>query len=210
MANTREIEPSGDDNGLSRGDTSERPGSAALSRLEERALRFITRYLAENTFQPSYREIASHLRLKSTKQVSDLLLGLEMKGFVERVGQQSRSVRLLRVRLLPEIVELHAHPASAVSGFAPSLLLDPRLIPNPGTSYFIVGRAADETLTRGDMVFVRDEPERCLNSQVLITTEDGASAIRTIFSLAEIGEREVVHGRVVALLRLLDATTKAA
>ena len=210
MPENHDIDPSADDNAISRGEPAGRPGSAPLSRLEERALHFITRYLAENTFQPSYREIASHLRLKSTKQVSDLLVGLEMKGFVERVGQQSRSVRLLQVRLLPEIVELHAHPASALSGFAPSLLLDPRLIPNAGTTYFVVGRAADDTLIRGDVVFIRDEAEWGLSSQVLVTAEDGAGAIRTIFLPADIGERELVHGRVVALLRLLDATTRAA
>lgn len=186
----------------------DRTESAPLSRLEARALRFITRYLAENTFQPSFREIASHLGLKSTKQVSDLLLALEMKGYVERMGQQSRSVRLLRVRLLPEIVELHAHPGSALSGFAPSLLLDPRLIPSGGAAaYFVVGRAADDTLARGDVVFVQAETEWAVGAQLLVGTVDGACTVRRIFSPEDIAPGEIVHGRVLALLRLIPGLT---
>jgi repressor LexA len=52
-------------------------------------------FLAENTYQPSIREIARKFRIKSTKTVSDLLHALENKGFIERDESRSRGVRLL-------------------------------------------------------------------------------------------------------------------
>jgi repressor LexA len=52
-------------------------------------------FLAENTYQPSIREIARKFRIKSTKTVSDLLHALERKGLIERDESRSRGVRLL-------------------------------------------------------------------------------------------------------------------
>ena len=52
-------------------------------------------FLAENTYQPSVREIARQFRIKSTKTVSDLLHALENKGYIERDESRSRGVRLI-------------------------------------------------------------------------------------------------------------------
>jgi repressor LexA len=52
-------------------------------------------FLAENTYQPSIREIAKQFRIKSTKTVSDLLHSLEHKGYIQRDESRSRGVRLL-------------------------------------------------------------------------------------------------------------------
>jgi repressor LexA len=52
-------------------------------------------FLAENTYQPSIREIAKKFRIKSTKTVSDLLHALANKGYIERDESRSRGVRLL-------------------------------------------------------------------------------------------------------------------
>lgn len=86
----------------------ERSGDAPLSHLEAKALQYIIDFLIRNTFQPSFREIAAHLGFKSTKQVYDLLLSLQRKGRIERVDQQSRSIRLLGIRL-------HVTPSDSAS-----------------------------------------------------------------------------------------------
>jgi repressor LexA len=52
-------------------------------------------FLANNTYQPSIREIAREFRIKSTKTVSDLLHSLETKGYIEREESRSRGVRIL-------------------------------------------------------------------------------------------------------------------
>ena len=69
--------------------------SEALTQLEQRVYHYMIDFLAENTFQPSIREIARKFRIKSTKTVSDLLHALENKGYIERDESRSRGVRLL-------------------------------------------------------------------------------------------------------------------
>lgn len=66
-----------------------------LTELERRVYHYLIDFLSENTFQPSIREIARELGIKSTKTVSDLLRSLERKGCIERDQSRSRGVRLV-------------------------------------------------------------------------------------------------------------------
>ena len=67
----------------------------ALTPLERRVYQYMIDFLAENTYQPSIREIAKRFRIKSTKTVSDLLHALTAKGYIERDQSRSRGVRIL-------------------------------------------------------------------------------------------------------------------
>jgi len=69
--------------------------SEPLTQLEKRVYHYMIDFLAENTYQPSIREIAREFRIKSTKTVSDLLHALETKGYIEREESRSRGVRIL-------------------------------------------------------------------------------------------------------------------
>jgi len=69
--------------------------SEPLTQLEKRVYHYMIDFLAENTYQPSIREIAREFRIKSTKTVSDLLHSLETKGYIEREESRSRGVRIL-------------------------------------------------------------------------------------------------------------------
>ena len=66
-----------------------------LTPLERRVYHYLIDFLAENTYQPSIREIAKKFRIKSTKTVSDLLGALSQKGFIERDQSRSRGVRIM-------------------------------------------------------------------------------------------------------------------
>src|SRR4029079_1878595 len=65
-----------------------------LSQLEQQVYHFLIDFLAENTYQPSIREIARQFRIKSTKTVSDLLHALEGNGYIQRDDSRSRGARL--------------------------------------------------------------------------------------------------------------------
>jgi len=69
--------------------------SEPLTQLEQQVYHFLIDFLAENTYQPSIREIARQFRIKSTKTVSDLLHALEGKGYIQRDESRSRGVRLI-------------------------------------------------------------------------------------------------------------------
>ncbi|MDB4912790.1 MAG: LexA repressor [Gemmatimonadetes bacterium] len=66
-----------------------------LTPLERRVYHYLIDFLAENTYQPSIREIAKKFRIKSTKTVSDLLGALSQKGFIQRDQSRSRGVRIV-------------------------------------------------------------------------------------------------------------------
>ena len=69
--------------------------SEPLTQLEGKVYHFLIDFLAENTYQPSIREIARQFSIKSTKTVSDLLHSLEGKGYIQRDESRSRGVRLI-------------------------------------------------------------------------------------------------------------------
>ena len=66
-----------------------------LTSIEQRVYHYLLDFLAENTYQPSIREIAREFRIKSTKTVSDILQALAEKGYIQRDRARSRGVRLL-------------------------------------------------------------------------------------------------------------------
>jgi repressor LexA len=66
-----------------------------LTQLERQVYHYLIDVLAENTYQPSIREIARQFSIKSTKTVSDLLHALEGKGYIQRDESRSRGVRLV-------------------------------------------------------------------------------------------------------------------
>ena len=66
-----------------------------LTTVERNVYQYLLDFLAENTYQPSIREIARQFRIKSTKTVSDILQSLAEKGYIQRDRARSRGVRLL-------------------------------------------------------------------------------------------------------------------
>ena len=65
--------------------------SEPLTQLEQQVYHFMIDFLAENTYQPSVREIARRFSIKSTKTVSDLLHSLETKA-ISRAMSHGRAV----------------------------------------------------------------------------------------------------------------------
>jgi repressor LexA len=66
-----------------------------LTSLETSVYQYLLDFTAENTYQPSIRDIGARFKIKSTKTVSDLLQSLTRKGYIERDPARSRGVRLL-------------------------------------------------------------------------------------------------------------------
>lgn len=117
--------------------------SEPLTQLEQRVYHYLIDFLADNTYQPSIREIARQFEIKSTKTVSDLLHALERKGYIERDQSRSRGVRLLGyaatkgTRPVPYYVGMHDGEASFLAkdrkGF---ITVDRRFLPSDDT-YFL-------------------------------------------------------------------------
>ena len=139
-----------------------------LNNLERRVYNYLIDFLAENTFQPSIREIARKFRIKSTKTVSDLLQSLANKGYIQRDRARSRGVRLLgygavgRTQPIPYYGKIHAgEPALLDENRKGYITVDRRFIPSEET--FVLKVKGDSMVGRGildgDYVFVNPTPE---------------------------------------------------
>lgn len=59
-------------------------------------LRFISTFWAEKDYAPSYDEIRKGLGVKSKGSVSELVAKLEERGYIERMPNLARSIRVCR------------------------------------------------------------------------------------------------------------------
>ncbi len=107
-----------------------------LTSLESRVYHYLIDFLAENTYQPSIREIAKKFRIKSTKTVSDLLASLSQKGYIERDQSRSRGVRIVgyagqaSTQPVPYYGRVHAgEPALLPDHLVGHLTIDRRFLP---------------------------------------------------------------------------------
>lgn len=78
----------------------------SLTEIERRILDYMVKYLRDNTYQPSIREIGRRFGIKSTKTVSEHLKALAAKGFLERDPGRSRGVKILGVDLHADSVSV--------------------------------------------------------------------------------------------------------
>jgi repressor LexA len=122
-----------------------------LTPLESRVYHYLIDFLAENTYQPSIREIAKKFRIKSTKTVSDLLASLSAKGFIERDQSRSRGVRIVgfgamsSTQPVPYYGRIHAgEPALLPEHRSGFLTMDRRFLPSDDVFFL---RVRGESMT---------------------------------------------------------------
>src|SRR3954465_2851444 len=125
-----------------------------LTPLERRVYHYLIDFLAENTYQPSIREIAKKFRIKSTKTVSDLLASLSQKGFIERDQSRSRGVRIVgfsgtaATQPVPYFGRVHAgEPALLPEHRKGFITMDRRFLPNEDSFFLKV--KGDSMIGRG-------------------------------------------------------------
>lgn len=159
-----------------------------LTALERRVYHYLLDFLAENTYQPSIREIGKRFRIKSTKTVSDLLQSLASKGFIERDPSRSRGVRLLGfatgggTQPVPYYGQVAAGPAPLMPEHrAYFLTMERRFMPSDDV--FALKVAGDSMTGRGifdgDYVFVNPSA-RARDGEIIAARIANGALVKTL------------------------------
>lgn len=159
-----------------------------LTPLERRVYQYMIDFLAENTYQPSIREIARKFRIKSTKTVSDLLHSLTSKGYIERDQSRSRGVRILgyaaagQTQPVPYYGKIHAgEPALIADNRECYITVDRRFLPSDDTFFMRV--TGDSMVGRGilDGDYVMVSPSaRAKDGDVVAARVGGEATVKTL------------------------------
>jgi repressor LexA len=181
-----------------------------LTQLEGKVYQYMIDFLAENTYQPSIREIARRFHIKSTKTVSDLLHALENKGYIQRDESRSRGVRLLGfsaaggTQPVPCYARVHSgDPALLPDHRTGFVTIDRRFLPSDDvfmlrvTGNSMLGRA----ILDGDYVMVTPSA-RAKDGDIVAARLRGEAIVKTIMhrgpsvvlEAANDGERPVEVG----------------
>jgi repressor LexA len=157
-----------------------------LTAIERRVYHYLIDFLAENTYQPSVREIGRRFKLKSTKTVVDILQSLALKGYVTREAGRSRGVRLTgfesvgHTQPVPLYAKLNVgEPVLAVENRERFIAMDRMFVPSDDAFFLRVEDDGMEQrgLQRGDLVLVNPAAR----------AHDGDAVV------ARIGDRSVVR-----------------
>ncbi|HEU4628364.1 MAG TPA: transcriptional repressor LexA [Gemmatimonadaceae bacterium] len=154
-----------------------------LTAMERRVYEYLLDFTAENTFQPSIREIGKRFRIKSTKTVSDILQALAAKGYIERDASRSRGVRLLgfagatRTMPVPFYGRIHAGEPALVPEYREGFItMDRRFVPSERAFFLrVVGDSmVGAGIHDGDLVVVNPEARVQNGDIVAARLGDGA------------------------------------
>ena len=163
-----------------------------LTQLEEQVYHFMIDFLAENTYQPSVREIARQFRIKSTKTVSDLLHALEGKGYIQRDESRSRGVRLIgfaggaATQPVPLYVAMDdGQPTSGDANRKAFITLDRRFLPGPDVYCVKAGGGglAERGILVGDYVMI--SPSTQAKSGDIVALRAGNETIVKLFQTGD-------------------------
>lgn len=175
-----------------------------ISERRQRTLLYIAKYLKENNYPPSYRDIQTALGVGSTSTVSSDIHALIKQGYLEMDKGNYRSIRLT-ADVLPE-EEKSAEPyrddvydipvfgdvAAGAPIFADDYIEDtiplPKSFFRAGEKYFVL-RISGESMIEagicdGDYVIVKKQDTARNGDQVVALIEDSAT-VKTYFRRAD-------------------------
>ncbi len=181
-----------------------------LNPIERRVYHYLLDFLAENTYQPSIREIGKRFRIKSTKTVSDILQSLAEKGYIERDPSRSRGVRLLgfaaaaRTQPVPIYRRIAAGEPALLSEHRQGYLtLDRRFVPSDDVfALRIQGDTMEgRGIFKGDYVLINPSA-RAHDGEIVAARVGDDATVRTlthrgaaiVLEPATASEREIVVG----------------
>jgi len=203
-----------------------------LTSQQRRVLKFMTSHFKKNGYPPTIREIADHLGVKWNHGVERHLHALEHKGFITRVRDKSRGIKLSFLDDRPSVNPVGAvvpligritagKPILAVENIEEKFVLDPSFVKSQESFLLMVEGLSMKNagILDGDLVLIRQQSTA--ESGDIVAALIGEEA--TVKRFKQNGDRVVLEpenpefepiysdsgsvkiiGKVLAVLRLLD------
>ncbi|MCC6748793.1 MAG: transcriptional repressor LexA [Deltaproteobacteria bacterium] len=160
-----------------------------LTSRQQEVLDFITRWIEDQGYPPTLREIGEELDIRSTNGVNDHLKALERKGYLRRDDLKSRALRPVTmpsaaVAHVPVVGRVAAgQPLLAEENISDTLRLDRSLV-GAGDDIFslrVTGESMiEDGIFDGDYVFVR--PDRSPRAgEIVVALIDGEATVKRFF-----------------------------
>ena len=156
-----------------------------LTRRQREILDYLTSYIDEHGYAPSFEEIAGRFQFQSLATVHEHLTNLERKGYIRRTPNESRAIEVVPPRGHTGATELPllglvaaGQPIEAISDASDSLAVPDTLLPRRGRSYVlrVQGRSMiDEQIRDGDYIVVH-ERDHADNGETVVALVGGESA----------------------------------
>jgi repressor LexA len=155
-----------------------------LTKRQREILDYLTAYIGEHGYAPSFEEIAAAMQYGSLATVHEHLTNLERKGVIRRAYNESRSIEVLSRERTPGVVELPllgavaaGEPIEAVEDAQP-MSLPEDMLPATGPNYVLRVRGdsmIDEQIRDGDYVIVHGR-NTARNGEMVIALLQGTHA----------------------------------
>ncbi len=155
-----------------------------LTKRQREILDYLTRYISDHGYAPSFEEIADTMGYGSLATVHEHLTNLERKGVIRRSYNESRGIEVLTTARRPGVAELPllgavaaGQPIEAVAD-EETLAVPESLLPPTGESYVLRVRGEsmiDEHIRDGDLVVVHAR-QTARNGETVVALVDGTHA----------------------------------
>ncbi len=162
---------------------------AKLTKKQHNFLSFLTKYIRENGYPPTIREMVYHLKLKSTNSVKKYLDILERKGYIKRIPNSPRAIEVCaetpesQAKLIPVVGRVRAgSPHLAVEDITGHLAIDVSMACWDDTFFLRVegDSMIDAHIQDGDFVLVKSQ-QTAENGDIVVAIINGEATVKRFF-----------------------------
>ncbi|MCP4254892.1 MAG: transcriptional repressor LexA [Candidatus Scalindua sp.] len=162
---------------------------AKLTKKQHNLLSFLTKYIRENGYPPTIREMVYHLKLASTNSVKKYLDILERKGYIKRIPNSPRAIEVCtetpesQAKLIPVAGRVRAGaPHLAVEDITGHLAIDASMARWDDTFFLKVEGESmiDAHIQNGDFVLVKSQ-QTAENGDIVVAIINDEATVKRFF-----------------------------
>ncbi len=160
-----------------------------LTKKQHNFLSFLTKYIRENGYPPTIREMVYHLKLASTNSVKKYLDILERKGYIKRIPNSPRAIEVCaetpesQAKLIPVVGRVRAgSPHLAVEDITGHLAIDASMACWDDTFFLRVegDSMIDAHIQDGDFVLVKSQ-QAAENGDIVVAIINDEATVKKFF-----------------------------